>query len=311
VPVRDEALCIQCGKCVLVCPHAVVRAALYPAERLAGAPAGWKSAAARWRDRTAERYTLQSSPDDCTGCGLCVEAYPVKDKSQTRRKAINMAPADRVRDAELAGWDFFQSLAEPERARLNLSQVKDVQLLTPLFEFPGACAGCGETPYLKLVSQLFGDHAIVANATGCSSIYGGNLPTTPWTANAAGHGPAWANSLFEDNAEFGLGIRLARDGQEALARSLLRTLAARLDAPLVAALLDADQSTDAGVAAPARARRDVARAAANTSTSRRRARSTRSPTPSCARACGSSGGTAGPTTSASAGSITCWRPAPT
>jgi pyruvate-ferredoxin/flavodoxin oxidoreductase len=249
VPVWDEQLCIQCGKCVLVCPHAVIRATLYPADALAGAPAGWKAAPARWRDRGEERYTLQVSPDDCTGCALCVEACPVKDKSQTRRKAINMTPIADVRDAELPRWDFFQTLAEPAREKLNLSQVKDVQLLTPLFEFSGACAGCGETPYVKLVSQLFGDHAIVANATGCSSIYGGNLPTTPWTANAAGYGTAWANSLFEDNAEFGLGIRLARDHHETLARTTLRTLAPELDGALVSAILDADQSSDAGIAA--------------------------------------------------------------
>jgi pyruvate-ferredoxin/flavodoxin oxidoreductase len=234
---------------VLVCPHAVIRATLYPAGALAGAPDGWRSAPARWRDRSDERYTLQVAPDDCTGCALCVEACPVKDKSQSRRKAINMTPIGAVRDAELPRWDFFRTLAEPARERLNLSAVKDVQVLTPLFEFSGACAGCGETPYLKLVSQLFGDRAIVANATGCSSIYGGNLPTTPWTANAAGYGPAWANSLFEDNAEFGLGLRLARDRHAATARAALGTLAARLDATLVAALLDVDQSTDAGIAA--------------------------------------------------------------
>jgi pyruvate-ferredoxin/flavodoxin oxidoreductase len=249
VPVWDEQLCIQCGKCVLVCPHAVIRATMYPADLLAGAPPGWKAVPARWRDRGEERYTLQVSPDDCTGCALCVEACPVKDKSQTRRKAINMTPIGDVRDAELPRWDFFQTIAETSRERLNLSQVKDVQLLTPLFEFSGACAGCGETPYLKLVSQLFGDRAIVANATGCSSIYGGNLPTTPWTTNAVGYGPAWANSLFEDNAEFGFGIRLARDRHEATARAALRTLAPQLDAALVTALLEADQSTDAGIAA--------------------------------------------------------------
>ena len=249
VPVWDTDLCIQCGKCVLVCPHAVIRAALYPPEAATGAPDVWKSAPARWRDRGAERYTLQVSPDDCTGCALCVEACPVKDKHETRRKAINMMPVGPVRDDEARRWDFFQTIAEPARAPLNLAQAKDVQLLTPLFEFSGACSGCGETPYLKLVSQLFGDRMIVANATGCSSIYGGNLPTTPWTVNAQGRGPAWANSLFEDNAEFGLGIRLARDQQAALARILLGILAPRLGEGLVGELLGADQTTDAGIAA--------------------------------------------------------------
>jgi pyruvate-ferredoxin/flavodoxin oxidoreductase len=249
VPVWDADLCIQCGKCVLVCPHAVIRATLQPPSALAAAPAEWRSAPARWRDRHDERYTLQVSPDDCTGCALCIEACPVKDKRETRRKAINMTPLAAVRDTELRRWAFFETLAEPARAPLNLAQVKDVQLLTPLFEFSGACAGCGETPYLKLVSQLFGDRALIANATGCSSIYGGNLPTTPWTANPEGRGPAWANSLFEDNAEFGLGLRLARDQQAALARSLLRALAPEVDAALVAALETADQSTDAGIAA--------------------------------------------------------------
>jgi pyruvate-ferredoxin/flavodoxin oxidoreductase len=248
IPVWDEALCIQCGKCVLVCPHAVIRSKVYAPGALAAAPAGFKSAPAKWREFADARYSLQVSPEDCTGCGLCVEICPAKSKSEVRHKAIDMAPARPLHDAEVANWDFFLSLPTPERAPLNPVLVKDVQLLEPLFEFSGACAGCGETPYLKAVSQLFGDRALIANATGCSSIYGGSQPTTPWTTNAAGRGPAWANSLFEDNAEFGLGMRLALDRQAEYARELL----GRLDhavADLAGPLLNADQSTEQGIAA--------------------------------------------------------------
>jgi pyruvate-ferredoxin/flavodoxin oxidoreductase len=221
---------------------------VYAPACLAGAPAGFKSAPAKWREFGEARYTLQVSPEDCTGCALCVEVCPAKSKSEVRHKAIDMVPQRPVHDAEVASWDFFLGLPGTERAPLNAALVKDVQLLEPLFEFSGACAGCGETPYVKLVSQLFGDRALIANATGCSSIYGGNQPTTPWTTNAEGRGPAWANSLFEDNAEFGLGMRLALDRQAAYARELL----GRLDGAvgdLVAALLDADQSTEEGIAA--------------------------------------------------------------
>jgi pyruvate-ferredoxin/flavodoxin oxidoreductase len=250
IPVWDADLCIQCGKCVLVCPHAVIRAKVFPVEAEAGAPATWESRPARWRELAAQRYTLQVAPDDCTGCSLCVEVCPVKSKSEARTKAINMRPLDPVRDAARARWDFFLDLPDPDRVGRNLAQVKDVQLLEPLFEFSGACAGCGETPYLKLVSQLFGDRALVANATGCSSIYGGNLPTTPWCANRGGRGPAWANSLFEDNAEFGLGMRLARDTQARYARTLLGRLAPALgDDDLVARLLAPDEAGEAGIAA--------------------------------------------------------------
>jgi pyruvate-ferredoxin/flavodoxin oxidoreductase len=248
IPVWDEALCIQCGKCVLVCPHAVIRSKVYAPTALAGAPAGFKSTPAKWREFGDARYSLQVSPEDCTGCGLCVEVCPAKSKSEVRHKAIDMAPVRPLHDAEVANWDFFLSLPTPERAPLNPVLVKDVQLLEPLFEFSGACAGCGETPYLKAVSQLFGDRALIANATGCSSIYGGSQPTTPWTTNAAGRGPAWANSLFEDNAEFGLGMRLALDRQAEYARELL----GRLDhavADLAGPLLNADQSTEQGIAA--------------------------------------------------------------
>jgi pyruvate-ferredoxin/flavodoxin oxidoreductase len=249
IPVWDEKLCIQCGKCVLVCPHAVIRAKVYEPEALAPAPAGFKSAAARWPDKKHLRYTLQVAPEDCTGCRLCVEACPVKNKSETRLRAINMKPQPPLRETEKANWDFFLKLPDADRQSLRQDSVKDVQLLRPLFEFSGACAGCGETPYLKLLSQLFGDRALIANATGCSSIYGGNLPTTPWTAGADGRGPAWSNSLFEDNAEFGLGMRLAVDKQAEYARELLRRLAGKIGEDLVRAAAVADQGDEAGVRA--------------------------------------------------------------
>jgi pyruvate-ferredoxin/flavodoxin oxidoreductase len=231
IPVWDEALCIQCAKCVLVCPHAAIRAKVYAPAALAGAPAGFKSAPARWRALGEARYTLQVSPEDCTGCGLCVEICPAKSKSEAEHRAIEMVAARPLHDAEVVNWELFLTLPTPDRATLNPGLVKDLQLREPLFEFSGACAGCGETPYLKAVSQLFGDRALIANATGCSSIYGGNQPTTPWTTDAVGRGPAWANSLFEDNAEFGLGMRLALDRQAAYARELF----ARLGRPRLAA----------------------------------------------------------------------------
>jgi pyruvate-ferredoxin/flavodoxin oxidoreductase len=247
IPLWDEALCIQCGKCVLVCPHAVIRAKVYPSSALVEAPAEFKSAPARWREFGDARYTLAVSSEDCTGCGLCVEVCPAKSKSESRHRAIDMRP--RVfPDGGPAAWRFFLGLPDVGRADLNPGLVKDVQLLEPLFEFSGACAGCGETPYVKLVSQLFGDRAVIANATGCSSIYGGNQPTTPWAVNAEGRGPAWANSLFEDNAEFGLGMRVTLDAQAAHARELVALLAGSLG-DLAASLLAADQSTEAGIAA--------------------------------------------------------------
>jgi pyruvate-ferredoxin/flavodoxin oxidoreductase len=248
IPTWDEALCIQCGKCVLVCPHAVIRAKVYAPALLEEAPSAFKSAPARWREFGADRFTLQVSPADCTGCGLCVEVCPVKSKSEERHKAIDMVPLAPLHDQEAANWGFFLGLPEMDRHALNTSQVKDVQLLQPLFEFSGACAGCGETPYLKLLSQLFGDRAVIANATGCSSIYGGNQPTTPWSVNQAGRGPAWANSLFEDNAEFGLGIRVALDKQAEYAGELVGRLGSVLG-DLGPELLGADQSTEAGIEA--------------------------------------------------------------
>jgi pyruvate-ferredoxin/flavodoxin oxidoreductase len=250
VPVWEPDLCIQCGKCVLVCPHAVIRAKVYDESALADAPETFKSSETRWRELPDQKYTLQVAVEDCTGCQLCVEVCPAKDKSQVGRKAINMQPQPPLREQEKRNWDFFLSLPEVDRNDgLKFNNVKNVQLLQPLFEFSGACAGCGETPYLKLLSQLFGDRAIIANATGCSSIYGGNLPTTPWTYNQAGRGPAWSNSLFEDNAEFGLGMRLTLDKQAEYARELLGRLRAEIGPELADLLLYADQSDDAGIEA--------------------------------------------------------------
>ncbi|MCL6506725.1 MAG: pyruvate:ferredoxin (flavodoxin) oxidoreductase, partial [Bryobacteraceae bacterium] len=249
IPVWDEELCIQCGKCVLVCPHAVIRAKVYDGALLAKAPPGFKSAPARWKEFKDLRYTLQVAPEDCTGCALCVAACPAKSKTDVKHKAINMAPQPPIRDQERLNWEFFLSIPELDRRLLSVAQVKDNQLLQPLFEFSGACAGCGETPYIGLLTRLFGDRTIIGNATGCSSIYGGNLTTTPYTFNSEGRGPAWSNSLFEDNAEFGMGIRLALDLQNRYARHLLQRLAGHIGEELVTALLDADQSSDAGVAA--------------------------------------------------------------
>jgi pyruvate-ferredoxin/flavodoxin oxidoreductase len=247
IPVWDEALCIQCGKCVLVCPHAVIRAKLYQPSWLAKAPATFKSSPARWKEFKELRYTLQVAPEDCTGCALCVQVCPAKSKTEVRHKAINMEPQPPIRQSEAENWKFFLELPETDRRALSLTQVKDVQLLRPLFEFSGACAGCGETPYIKLMSQLFGDRALISNATGCSSIYGGNLPTTPYATNAEGRGPAWSNSLFEDNAEFGMGMRLALDKQNQYARELVTRLAPSIGEDLAQSLLEAVQSSEAEI----------------------------------------------------------------
>jgi pyruvate-ferredoxin/flavodoxin oxidoreductase len=247
IPVWDQDLCIQCGKCVLVCPHAVIRAKVYDPSLLKGAPETFKSAKPRWASMEAESYTLQVAPEDCTGCRICVEVCPVKSKTDTNRKAINMEMQAPLREGEVKNWSFFETLPSVDRGRLSHGQVKDVQLLDPLFEFSGACAGCGETPYIKLLTQLFGDRLFIANATGCSSIFGGNLPTTPYTVNKCGRGPTWSNSLFEDNAEFGLGMRLALDQQKDYAEVLLRQLAGKVGDDLVTAVLSADQSTEAGI----------------------------------------------------------------
>ncbi len=249
IPVWDPEICIQCGKCVIVCPHAVIRAKVYDPALLAGAPPTFKSAPARWREFKEQVYSLQVAPEDCTGCSLCVEVCPVKNKRETRLKAINMMPQEPLRRAEAENWDFFLRLPEMDRTAIDPAVVKDSQLLESLFEFSSACAGCGETPYLTLLTRLFGDRALVANATGCSSIYGANLPTMPWSVSREGRGPAWSNSLFEDNAEFGLGMRLALDAQRQRAEALLRRLAGKVGEELGQALLGADQSTEAGIRA--------------------------------------------------------------
>jgi pyruvate-ferredoxin/flavodoxin oxidoreductase len=244
IPVWDKDLCIQCGKCVMVCPHAVIRAKVYSPDLATDAPQTLQWAKPKWRGMEQERYTLQVAPEDCTGCGVCVEVCPVKSKSDASHKAINMAPQAPLRDQERHNWEFFLGLPEVDRNKLSHGQVKDLQLLQPLFEFSGACAGCGETPYIKLLTQLFGDRLYIANATGCSSIYGGNLPTTPYSTNAQGRGPTWANSLFEDNAEFGFGMRVALDQQKAFAETLLARVAPLAGDQLVEALLSASQTTE-------------------------------------------------------------------
>lgn len=244
IPVWDADICIQCGKCVMVCPHAVIRSKVYDPGKLVDAPETFKHAPARWKDLKDSVYTLQVAPEDCTGCTLCVEVCPVKNKRNVSLKAINMQPQLPLRERERENWDFFLQLPEPNRNLLNPSLVKDVQLLEPLFEFSGACAGCGETPYVKLATQLFGDRMVVANATGCSSIYGGNLPTTPWTVNKTGRGPAWSNSLFEDNAEFGLGMRLTVDKQTEYARELVDALKDIIGEDFALELCEVSQETE-------------------------------------------------------------------
>jgi pyruvate-ferredoxin/flavodoxin oxidoreductase len=237
----DPALCIQCGNCSFVCPHSVIRSKYYDQSRLQGAPDGFRSAPLEAPGLPDNGYTLQVYVEDCTGCALCVEACPAVAPGDAARKAINLAPREPLLAAERANIAFFETLPASDRSRVDFGTVRGTQFLEPLFEFSGACAGCGETPYLKLLSQLFGDRLMVANATGCSSIYGGNLPTTPWTAGADGRGPAWSNSLFEDNAEFGLGFRLAADQHTALARRRLAELRDRVGAELVDGILDAPQ----------------------------------------------------------------------
>jgi pyruvate-ferredoxin/flavodoxin oxidoreductase len=248
IPEWVPDLCIQCGKCIIVCPHAVIRQKIFDNKLLAGAPETFKHMPSKFKEFfQGMTYSIQVAPEDCTGCELCVEACPAKDKTQAGRKALNMVPQPPLRESESRNWDFFMKIPDMDRKLINPSTIKNSQLLRPLFEFSGACSGCGETPYVKLVSQLFGDRAIVANATGCSSIYGGNLPTTPWAKDAFGRGPAWSNSLFEDNAEFGLGMRLTLDKQNEFARELLAAFSKELGSEFVDAIIHANQSTEAGI----------------------------------------------------------------
>ena len=248
IPVWEPDLCIQCGKCVMVCPHAVIRHKVYDEKLTAKAPESFKHMPSKFKEFSqGMAYTVQVAPEDCTGCTLCVEVCPAKDKTQVGRKALNMAPQPSLREQEAKNWGYFMSIPDLDRKLINPSTIKNSQLLRPLFEFSGACAGCGETPYIKLVTQLFGDRAIVANATGCSSIYGGNLPTTPWAFDSKGRGPAWSNSLFEDNAEFGLGMRLTIDKQNEFAGEMVRGFEKELGADLVTAILNAEQSDEAQI----------------------------------------------------------------
>ncbi len=245
IPIWDPSICIDCAKCTLVCPHAAIRMKVFPPEALEGAPEGFLSKEWKARDLPGMLMTIQVAPEDCNGCGICVETCPAHSKEEVRHKSIDLEPKDDHLDVERERFEFFLSIPEIDRTLADPATVKGSQMLEPLFEYSGACEGCGETPYLKLLTQQFGDRLLVANATGCSSIYGGNLPTTPWSQNADGRGPAWSNSLFEDNAEFGLGMRLALDQQEAAARALV----AKVAPDLASAILGADQTAEAGIAA--------------------------------------------------------------
>jgi len=248
VPIWEPDLCIQCGNCSFVCPHSVIRSKFYHENLVAEAPQGFPSAPINARGFPETRYTLQVYVEDCTGCNLCVEVCPALDPADNARKAINMAQKAPVLEQERTNIQFFETLAVNDRSKIDFSQVRGAQFLEPLFEFSGACAGCGETPYIRLLSQLFGDRMIVANATGCSSIFGGNLPTTPWTSNAQGRGPAWSNSLFEDNAEFGLGMRISVDKHTEMAKDLLLRLKGDVDPELIDDILSANQKTESDLA---------------------------------------------------------------
>jgi pyruvate-ferredoxin/flavodoxin oxidoreductase len=247
IPVWDPAICIQCSKCALVCPHAVIRIKAVEPAVLTEAPETFKHVPAKETDWQGLEYTIQVSPEDCTGCGICVDVCPAKNKSALNQKAINMRPQAPLRESESINWDYFLKLPELDRRDIKISSIRQQQVQQPLFEFSGACSGCGETPYIKLVTQLFGDRSVIANATGCSSIYGGNLPTTPYTYNQNGRGPAWSNSLFEDNAEFGYGIRVALDKQAEQARELVQSLSELIGADLANALLTTEQRDEVGI----------------------------------------------------------------
>jgi pyruvate-ferredoxin/flavodoxin oxidoreductase len=247
IPAWDSKICIQCGKCAMVCPHAVIRIKVYDSKELEGAPATFKSCDVRDKEWAGMKYTIQVAPEDCTGCGVCVDICPVKNKSEARLKAINMVPQPPLRAPEKESWEFFLNIPDLDRRKIKVGTIRQQQVQEPLFEFSGACSGCGETPYVKLVSQLFGDRAVVANATGCSSIYGGNLPTTPWAKNADGRGPAWSNSLFEDNAEFGLGFRVSIDKQTEFAQELLRRIAGNVGEDLATAIIAAKQKDESDI----------------------------------------------------------------
>ncbi len=248
IPVWNSELCIQCNKCAMVCPHAAIRVKVYEPAALAGAPSTFKSLNYKGSEYAGSKYTVQVAPEDCTGCQMCAVVCPAKDKTNPRRKSLEMAPQRALRDPERTNFEFFLGLPEVDRTQVKLD-VKGTQFLEPLFEFSGACAGCGETPYIKLLTQLFGDRLLIANATGCSSIYGGNLPTTPYTTNREGRGPAWANSLFEDNAEFGLGMRLGVEAQRGRATELVKLLASELGDELAKALIDSSQRDEASILA--------------------------------------------------------------
>jgi len=247
IPVWDPDVCIQCGKCAMVCPHAVIRIKAYDKAELENAPETFKSTDARDREWSDMKYTIQVAPEDCTACGICVDVCPAKNKAMVGYKALNMEPQPPLREQEAENWDFFTQIPETPRNLIKTNSIRQQQVQEPLFEFSGACAGCGETPYVKLATQLFGDRMVVANATGCSSIYGGNLPTTPWTHNAEGYGPAWSNSLFEDNAEFGMGMRVAIDKQTEYARELLAKLRADVGKDFADAMLMAEQKDEADI----------------------------------------------------------------
>jgi pyruvate-ferredoxin/flavodoxin oxidoreductase len=252
IPIWEPDLCIDCGKCAIVCPHAAIRMKVYEPSALSDAPADFPTKSFRSRELDGFSLTVQVAPDDCTGCGICVDVCPAKDKSEVKRKSINMRDIDDHRDVERARWDVFTRIPELDRTAVSHDTVKNSQLLQPLFEFSGACSGCGETPYIKLLTQLFGDRLVIANATGCSSIYGGNLPTTPYSKNGEGIGPAWSNSLFEDNAEFGLGIRLGIEHHQHEAARLVDELAGPIGPELATALLANAQPTESDVIAQRR-----------------------------------------------------------